>query len=729
MSEKKADATQLEAEGIIAPRLKLSEVIARDPYYGSPQKGAIIYVSEIDDVPEGLTEKVEKEGYYYFDGTAWIPLSSNASGGIWYEVGVDKPSKTNKTNSYLDAQVVIGDKIIADVNGGTENAQLTVVGGDAVINGVTVGAGKSGFGTALGFNALSEDEAGSSNTAVGYFALAENIDGSYNTAIGAYANSSISGMEGTVAMGYNSKTEGNNAIAIGFQAEANAKNAIAIGYSVQNNSANTTFIKNRSTVVGNDMTGSANVTLQALGEPANTAKADGVMAPLITRAQLQAKENNNPKAYGTDQRGTLIYVTTIDGNTPAALSQTEYVTSPGYYYFNPDLGSAGQWLRFSTEEFRHSNVYINPAYGNDPSTGFYKDIQTAYNSEARKLYNPGGNNDGKVNFICRGSGSIKALNANGAIPNIQISFESSDVSIDSLILSNTVAMFYSPSTVTMNTGPITADGSNITLAGTTQLKADRGITISRSAFYAMLPGSSKITTDFITVSFGFLWTENCNITITKSPNFTETPYACIESGNGSYVELGNNSTITLSQASTIGIRVHSGATLQCKGSTINIGTGFGNDFLAETSSSLIMDAGANGATIVNGESESTTFMVANSLAKVSLKTATITRTNITANGIECTDGALISMNGYGAKVNISPKVSGSTYGIYANGGDVKVLGGSGSTKNIDVSKFWRIHAASGAVINTMGRINYAGTNLTPGTPSKTGAVIYASSAE
>ncbi|MBF0574511.1 beta strand repeat-containing protein [Dysgonomonas sp. GY617] len=63
--------------------------------------------------------------------------------------------------------------------------------------------------------------------------------------------------------------------------------------------------------------------------PQNTdgTTAEGIIAPNLTRAQLIGKDVR----YNTEQRGAIIYVTTLDG-TPSA--KTTHVTATGYYYFD-----------------------------------------------------------------------------------------------------------------------------------------------------------------------------------------------------------------------------------------------------------------------------------------------------------------------------------------------------------------------------------------------------------
>jgi hypothetical protein len=55
----------------------------------------------------------------------------------------------------------------------------------------------------------------------------------------------------------------------------------------------------------------------------------GLQAPRLTRAELTAKGD---ALYGTDQKGTLVYITDVAGGDNT--SQRVNVTEAGYYYFD-----------------------------------------------------------------------------------------------------------------------------------------------------------------------------------------------------------------------------------------------------------------------------------------------------------------------------------------------------------------------------------------------------------
>lgn len=406
----KTDGTT--AEGIIAPNLKRSEVIAKDSKYATAQTGAMVYVSDLSGVLTTKTAKITTTGYYYFDGALWQPftsgsasvttadngltmngtttqlggqitknttitgvynltlannftivsgrlqitsgtpgagkvltsdasgyttwgtlpaatvttanngltmngtttqlggaliqatsitgastltlatplqissgtpgagkvLTSDASGNAtwaanatpWYKVGTTVPSILNTDNSYLTAKTVIGGNTIASINGGTANAQLTVIGQDASINGITVGkGGNNGIdrptNTAIGANSLEANTSGTNNTAIGSGALKSNQTASSNTAVGSQALQ-VNTTGGTnTAMGYSagsSLTTGNGNTAIGYSAGANLTTGgynVAIGYNVSLSDPAASFEMN----IGNAIHGVTSLTAGA----------------------------------------------------------------------------------------------------------------------------------------------------------------------------------------------------------------------------------------------------------------------------------------------------------------------------------------------------------------------------------------------------------------------------------------------------------------------------------
>ncbi|PWN59891.1 hypothetical protein [Chryseobacterium viscerum] len=90
--------------------------------------------------------------------------------------------------------------------------------------------------------------------------------------------------------------------------------------------ANTDFVATDAGRVGMG-TNDPKVTVQIEGKVTTPSVPDGFTTPRLTRAQLSAKD----AVYGSDQNGTLVFVTTLDG---AAINKVSNVTSVGLYFYD-----------------------------------------------------------------------------------------------------------------------------------------------------------------------------------------------------------------------------------------------------------------------------------------------------------------------------------------------------------------------------------------------------------
>jgi hypothetical protein len=87
-------------------------------------------------------------------------------------------------------------------------------------------------------------------------------------------------------------------------------------------------------------------TLDVEADSLTTSKADGLLPPRLSAAQLSAKNSK----YGIPQHGAIVYVTGISSHSPEG--KTAKVNKPGYYYFdayaaNPAPGT-GLWIPLGT---------------------------------------------------------------------------------------------------------------------------------------------------------------------------------------------------------------------------------------------------------------------------------------------------------------------------------------------------------------------------------------------
>ena len=116
-----ASATDLtRIDGLIAPRLKGSELISKNNLYTADQDGAIVYVTEaVSGVTYDKTTNVTSIGYYYFDKTQgtngrWMKIANPSAAAIyqepWNEKTTELPATTNTQEIYQMANVGIGTK-------------------------------------------------------------------------------------------------------------------------------------------------------------------------------------------------------------------------------------------------------------------------------------------------------------------------------------------------------------------------------------------------------------------------------------------------------------------------------------------------------------------------------------------------------------------------------------------------------------------------------------------
>jgi len=93
-------------------------------------------------------------------------------------------------------------------------------------------------------------------------------------------------------------------------------------------------------------------TLQIEGDPATTTTADGVRAPMLTLAELDAKIS----AYGYDQDGVIVYIN--DVSTPSTETETAKITSKGYYYYDAtnNVWNAMKTTTYSVGDFAQGGI-------------------------------------------------------------------------------------------------------------------------------------------------------------------------------------------------------------------------------------------------------------------------------------------------------------------------------------------------------------------------------------
>ncbi len=66
------------ADGVIAPRISRSQLIAKTAY-ATDQIGAIVYVTDLSGTNNATTTNISEIGYYYYDGSVWKSMNSGLS--------------------------------------------------------------------------------------------------------------------------------------------------------------------------------------------------------------------------------------------------------------------------------------------------------------------------------------------------------------------------------------------------------------------------------------------------------------------------------------------------------------------------------------------------------------------------------------------------------------------------------------------------------------------------
>lgn len=759
------------ADGILIPRLTVQDLIDRHvaSMYGIDQHSTLVYVTDITKASTTTqTQKITKEGFYYYNYTntddKWLPLES--AGSIWNKVTTTLPSEYNTDNSYLTAKVVIGGNTIASINGGTDNAQLTVVGEDISVQGVTVGTGKGGnsMNSVLGKDALVSNTDGVLHVAVGFEALKAQEKGYGNVAVGAYASTAVGteimgitslgamsnaaanystvvgansvvgeNSDKSTALGYYSTIEKNasgsiaigegakiaeNAslgIAIGKQTIVESPNSIAIGAEASLNKNDYTFIKNKSTTIGTAVN-TSNVTLEIVGERENENKADGILIPNVSLSELNAKNNK----YAEPQFGTLVFVNYIN-DTPSG--KTEDVTSYGFYYYNYWHGRGERWTKLNDVPLRRTTVEVGSGKN-------YANLQEAFNEEAKKMYNQNG---APVEFVC--SGDVGGLDTDGSIPYIKITSDGTMiVSGKNLTFNNTIAHFSGK--IDFGDKNLTAYGSDLVVAQDAEIIANQ-LAMDNSSFKAFF-GGNNLTFGAITCYSGFIDIEG---NTSKPTNLTlvgdsDVKYL-VSATNGGYILFANDLNIKCNSTSSqdYGFSASKSGIIYCNKVT-NIefnnsyGAGESYDIYANGVSSILFEMCKN----IGGNSTPSIFIGGAYKSNIVCYQSKVNKT-VKDKGVYLISGSSFNVIGDQTSIVLDGNGIGSE-GILSSGSDVNLSNITTSAPMVTLKNFTNgLNALDGGIVNAMGRIDRVGcTNperlgITIGTTSRTGSVIYDSDVE
>lgn len=123
-------------EGLIAPRLTISDLSAKTPAYGTAQTGTLIYVTNATNAePSGQTVNITAAGYHFFDGTVWQKVTTGNGGSNIY---------TSDGTLLANRTVTMADKTLAFNSAATTGTSHFSIDGstlsvDAVNNRVGLG--------------------------------------------------------------------------------------------------------------------------------------------------------------------------------------------------------------------------------------------------------------------------------------------------------------------------------------------------------------------------------------------------------------------------------------------------------------------------------------------------------------------------------------------------------------------------------------------------------------
>ena len=151
--------------GFQAPRLTRLELTNKgNTLYGADQTGALVYITDVS-AGNALSQRVNVTavGYYYFDGSVWVPVSAGSTGTPTNDWHITGNAGTTTSTNFL---------------GTTDNVDMVFKR-----NNVLSGSLRT-YNTSFGVGSLPITATGNFNSAFGTTALAANTSGSNNVAMG-----------------------------------------------------------------------------------------------------------------------------------------------------------------------------------------------------------------------------------------------------------------------------------------------------------------------------------------------------------------------------------------------------------------------------------------------------------------------------------------------------------------------------------------------------------------
>lgn len=236
--------------------------------------------------------------------------------------------------------------------------------------------------------------------------------------------------------------------------------------------------------IGSDVPPKATLDINPV-DTASTAK--GILIPRLTGDEIEGM------TVGANQNSLLVYATS------ASTASNAIVNEIGFWYY--DFTST-VWRPLTVA--RRKNIVNVKADG----TGDYTTLQLAYDTESKKLYEPGNE---FVLFVC--DGDVGGLSATGAIPSIKIEGNVGS-SIGTMLVYNSIVSFGGAITLT---GNVTMINSFVKVPTTSSFEGKQ-LRLQKSF---METNKSLKLTNFILEESAFYITGPGPITFEPTANVTE----------------------------------------------------------------------------------------------------------------------------------------------------------------------------------------------------------------
>jgi hypothetical protein len=311
-------------QGLVIPRVALTSSNLALPVV-NPNGGALLIGTLVfNTTTAGVSPNHVIPGYYYWNGTQWILISSqiNSSNPDWSLTG---NSGTNTTSNFLgttdNVDIVFKRNNLISGNLTTSN---TSFGLEALSNSSTTALRT----VAIGVNSLKNLTSGSDNVAAGYGALEANTTGLQNIAVGSASLSLNTSGSYNTAVGYNALTRNQSGIqntAIGNSSLFNnlgGNNNVGVGYSaLQRNSSGSRNVGLGTNAVYNNQTGNNNI---GIGESALERNITGNNNVAIGASSLFNSNSSNNTSIGHESQ-----INNITGQSNTSLGYQSLYTNSG----------------------------------------------------------------------------------------------------------------------------------------------------------------------------------------------------------------------------------------------------------------------------------------------------------------------------------------------------------------------------------------------------------------